>query len=83
MKERIKYLILREVVTNGEIGKIQTEVDEIYNISSVMLNRLIKNSESGILDIKEKTQNDMLKIKQMELTTYKKLYDLLIMRIPS
>lgn len=81
MRERIKYLQARKVVSEVDIAEISDCIDEISSLSLRLENLVIKNSIKSLPGIYEKIIDYMTQIKNHELKAYSKLHNLLTSKL--
>ena len=73
MKERLKFLIARKIINKNESIDIINDVDELYNITGIMMIRALKNAYKKIDNITKLFINDLNRIKELEIKAYANL----------
>lgn len=74
MRERIKFLIKRNIIKFEECTEIIADIDEMCHKSNILINIIIKNSIKKS-HIKEKVINYLNDIKNIEIKCYSLLYN--------
>ena len=81
MKERLRYLKISGVLDEYEAQDICTSVDNLVQLSSKMVNLILKHQIKRYADIYDKIIYYMSSMKNIEIVAYQKLHDLLLSKL--
>lgn len=81
MKDRLEYLLVRNIITENEIAMIARQVNEVYERSDKILMLVLKNQMKSIDHLPEIIRNHLMQIKLIEQECYTDFMNLLLSKI--